>query len=311
MLDYFESVFTYGVRGKQQSLNLAENPVSGHLILACIFITLFSSTCASQITNIHSVPDDLTVPVVTEGKPSAGRRVWRQLESYQDWQARHALYLPADWQVTGDRRFPVIVEYPGNGGYRNKLGDESLGRVEDCRLGFGMSGGKQFIWVCLPFLDPKTKRHALKWWGDPDLTAQYCREVVEVICRDYRGDPDRVVLAGFSRGAIACGYIGLRDVATAKLWRAMVIHSHYDGVRRWGYADDDAGAARTRLQRFAGKPQFVSHERSVDAARRFLAGSNVEATFLALPFPNHTDTWVLKDLPERRQLREWLKKVLE
>ena len=34
------------------------------------------------------------------------------------------------------------------------------------------------------------------------------------------------------------------------------------------------------------------------------------ATLLALPYPNHTDAWVLKDVPERKQLREWVKKIL-
>ena len=50
------------------------------------------------------------------------------------------------------------------------------------------------------------------------------------------------------------------------------------------------------------RPQFISHERSVDATAKYLheilpAGN---FTFQAMSFGNHTDTWVLRDIPERK-----------
>ena len=36
-----------------------------------------------------------------------------------------------------------------------------------------------------------------------------------------------------------------------------------------------------------------------------------EFTFQALPFPEHTDTWVLRDIAERKLLRDWFKHVLK
>jgi hypothetical protein len=131
------------------------------------------------------------------------------------------------------------------------------------------------------------------------------------ICNEFGGDPGAVILTGFSRGAIACNYIGLRDAETAKLWRAMIVHSHYDGVRRWGYSGDDRESALKRLSRFSGKPQFVTHELSIDDTRDFLKSADVRATFCPLPYPNHSADWVLKDIPERKQLREWLVEVLK
>lgn len=259
--------------------------------------------------NLHHLPSDLAVPDAAEGKPSPGRRVREAFADYENWDLRHVLYLPPEWKPGG--RYPVIVEYPGNGPYSNPLGDVSSGRVEDCRLGYGMSGGKDFIWLCLPFVDRANKRHARQWWGDADATAAYCRLAVARACGEYGGDPERVVLCGFSRGAIACGYIGMRDDDTARLWRGIFAHSHYDGVRRWGYPGDDADAARARLRRLAGRPQFVSHEESVEPARAFLNKAGVgNTTYLALPWPNHTADWVLKDIPERRQLRDWLGRIL-
>lgn len=45
----------------------------------------------------------------------------------------------------------------------------------------------------------------------------------------YGGDPDRVVLVGWSRGAIACGAVGLHDDATSSLFKAFIPYSHLDG----------------------------------------------------------------------------------
>jgi hypothetical protein len=261
-------------------------------------------------TNLHDVPSDLTVPPAAAGDPAPGKRVTQRNPDRDGWDLHHVLYLPPDWKPGG--KYPVIVEYPGNGGYKNALGDRCTGRPDDCHLGYGISGGKGMIWVCLPFVDPVARKHALTWWGDPDATAAYCKQTVARVCKEYGGDPGAVILAGFSRGAIACNYIGLRDDEIAKLWLAFVPHSHYDGVRKWPYPDGDAASARARLKRLKGRPQFVSHEQSVEETRAFLkdgpgAGG---VTFLSIPYPNHSDEWVLKDIPERKQLRDWLAGVL-
>jgi len=141
--------------------------------------------------------------------------------------------------------------------------------------------------------------------GRSGRTADYCKKTVARVCKEYGDDPDRVILAGFSRGAIACNYIGLRDDAIAKLWRGFVVHSHYDGVRQWPYPESDAASARARLKRLGDRPQFLSHEQSTDDTRKFL-GPEKNFTFVPIPYPNHTDRWVLKDIPERKRARQWL-----
>ena len=262
-------------------------------------------------TNLHSLPSDLTVPPPTDDDPAAGKRVRQWNPDFGAMGLYNALYLPPDWKL--GEKYPVLVEYPGNGGFKNVLGDVSNGRVEDCKLGYGISGGKGMIWVSLPFVDLKERKHALNWWGDADATAKYCRDTVERICRDLGGDRERVILCGFSRGAIACNYIGLRDDATAKLWRAFIPHSHYDGVRRWGQPEDDEASAAKRLARLKGRPQFITHEKSIAATEAYLKRHDAlaGATLVPLPYPNHSDEWVLKDIPERKQLREWLAGVLK
>ena len=119
-------------------------------------------------------------------------------------------------------------------------------------------------------------------------------------------------MAGFSRGGIACNYIGLRDDQTAKLWRAFIAYNQYDGVVRWRYAGSDRASAIRRLQRLHGRPVFVIQETSVEATREFIASSGMNAPyrFVTLGFPNHNHAWVLRDVPERKELRDWLARVL-
>jgi len=44
-----------------------------------------------------------------------------------------------------EKKRPVIVELPGNGGYKDSLGDECSGCPEDCHMGYGMTGGQDFL----------------------------------------------------------------------------------------------------------------------------------------------------------------------
>jgi hypothetical protein len=275
---------------------------------------LAASLHADETTNLHSLPSDLVVPAAVAAPSQAGLRVKQTTPGYDGWDLFHTLYLPTDWQPPSkfQSKYPVIVEYPGNGGYKNVLGDVCTGKVEDCNLGYGLSGGQRFLWICLPFVNPAEKKHALNWWGDADATADYCVRTVEHVCREYGGDPAAVILTGFSRGAIACNYIGLRNDHIARLWAALLPHSHYDGVRRWPHADSDAASAAERLKRLGNRPQFITHERSIDATRDFLKqhAPSGNFTFVPLSYPNHSDTWVLKDIPERAQARVWLEEVL-
>ena len=163
----------------------------------------------AQAPNLNDIPNRLTVPEVMEQQPAAGLRVWQKLDAYRDWSVAHALYLPTDWQA--GKKYPVIFEYPGNGGFKNALGDTSDGTVAGCRMGYGLCEGKQAIWVCLPLVDRDNRRHAINWWGDAEETVRYCKLAVAEVCEHWGGDRDRLLLCGFSRGALATSYIGLRD----------------------------------------------------------------------------------------------------
>jgi hypothetical protein len=275
-----------------------------------ILIACPANAAAAEPRNSNDIPNDLRVPPVTTGTPRAGARVWQTNEQYTGWNVAHALYLPTDWNK--GRQYPVLFEYAGNDNFRNALGDRCDGTIESCEMGYGLSGGRGMIWVSLPFVDAKTRAHAREWWGDPDETAKYCRLAADQVCHEYGGDPERLVLMGFSRGAIACNYIGLRDDKIASLWCGFIAHSHYDGVRPWSYADSDAESANSRLKRLKERPQFISHEISTRAVEAYLNCAYPQGafTFAAVPHRNHSSSWVLKDLPVRNQARAWLCKLV-
>ena len=287
------------------------------LIAALLFAAAVSS---AELPDISTIPPDLTVPEMTDGEPAPGQRVRQTTSGWESTEVYHSLYLPTDWKP--GVRFPVIFEWAGNGRFRNAFGDVSTGHVEGSHLGYGITAGRGCIWVCLPYLNSAGTANVGLWWGDPpgydvEPTLAYCRATVRAVCDKFGGDPARVVLAGFSRGSIACNFLGLRDDATARLWRAFVCFSQYDGVRiGWPYPDHDRAAALGRLERLGGRPQFICSEGSgADDIDRFLRDAAVwdygVFTVVGTGFRNHNDAWVLRPCEARTRLREWFREILK
>ena len=291
------------------------------IVIGGLILLALARAGAEDWPDLRSVPADLTVPEMSTANvdPAAGQRVRATTPGWEKTDVYHALYLPTDW--TPERRFPVIAEWAGNGPYQNEFGDISTGRVEGSQLGFGLAGGSRCIWVCLPYLNNAGTANVIKWWGDapgydPEPTLAYCRATIRDICARFGGDSTRVILAGFSRGAIACNYLGLHDAETASLWRGLMAFSHYDGVRTtWPYPGADRAAAWSRLQRLQGRPQFICGENdSVTETRRYLEASGAlplgQFTFAFTGFRNHNDAWILRPSPARDELRRWFADIL-
>lgn len=273
---------------------------------AVFFWLVTAGLFAEELPDIRTIPADLEVPALSPGPPAPGKRVKVGL---------HVLYLPIDWKP--GTKMPVIVELAGNGRYTNKFGDVSTGLPEGSNLGYGLSAGRGIIWLCAPYLNEKGDEIAITWWGnsptyDPQPTLKYLRETVKSVCQDYGGDESKVVLCGFSRGAIACNYLGLYDNETAKLWCGFLAYSHYDGVKTWPYPNSDRESALVRLKRLGSRPQFICGEGSnaqvTEAYLRPLL-PNADLTFQSTGFRNHNDAWTLRPSPAREKAREWLRRV--
>ncbi len=264
--------------------------------------------------DIRTVAADLHVPEFSGDAPAAGKRVRLVHPNWEGTGVYAVLYLPTGWQP--GKTFPVIAELPGNGGYRSQFGDACDGTPEGCRLGYGMSAGQGAIWLSLPFLNAAGDEVARKWWGvtsdrKPRTTVRHTIAMVEHVCREFGGDRSRVLLAGFSRGAIACNAIGLSDDSIAGLWCGMVLYSHYDGVlyEAWTYPDASLESAALRLGRLKGRPQFVCHEgNGVAKTRDYLEKTGVQGdfTFRATGFRNHNAEWILRPCAARDALRRWM-----
>lgn len=280
-----------------------------------LLLLLLAITAASA-RDIRSVEPDLQAPAMQNAAPAPGLRVRQTLAEFAGTEVYHSLYLPTDWKP--DQRYPVIVEYAGNGPYHNKLGDISTGKVEGSKMGFGLSGGSGYIWLCLPYLNNAGDANVTQWWGtrpkrDPGPTLAYCQAATTDICERYGGDPKQLILCGFSRGAIAVNYLGLHNDDVAPLWQAFIAFSHYDGVRKWGYGLDDRDSARSRLARLKGRPQFICAEsaNNLNGTRTFIEESKIDGnfTFRLTGFRNHDDAWLLRPSEARRELRNWLQKL--
>ena len=278
------------------------------------FLGLFavSSLCA-QTDDWKALPVDLVVPEVTDGMPLSGKRVRQSTPGWEKTNVHHLLHLPQDWRPGVS--YPVLIEFPGNGPYADARGDTCDGRVESCALGYGVSAGRGFIWASLPFVEKKDGilQNATKWWPDVQASKRYTVETVKDLCARYGGDARRVILCGFSRGSIGCHFIGLHDDEIAKLWCGFVCHSHYDGVRAWPYEGADQAPALRRLQRLGSRPEWISHEISTTATEQWLKSTGISGvwTFVSMPFPNHSIAWVLRDMPVRQRLRDWVGQVIK
>jgi hypothetical protein len=278
--------------------------------LACVCNTLH----AAPLPDISTVPSDLGIPELSDGPPSAGKRV--RIELFEG-NPPVILYLPTDWAP--DKKFPVIIELAGNGNFQNSFGDTSSGLPDGSKLGYGLSGGKGFIWASVPFLNEAGNKTAITWWGDapayrPDSTVAFLKRTVPALCERFSGDPGNVILCGFSRGAIATNAIGLYDDEIAALWRGFVCYSHYDGIStRWPFAGADSASARQRLARLKGRPQLICSEFPLTGIRKHLenSGTTGDFTLLDTGFRNHNDAWTLRPSAARETARAWLADVIK
>lgn len=267
--------------------------------------------------DFRETPADLKLPHLLENEFGPGIRTKaRNPKDPKD--VYHVLYLPSDWEK--EKKYPVIVEYAGNGPYNDKNGDKSSGFVEGSKLGYGFSGGKGYIWLCLPYLNSSGTKNVRQWWGDepqydPAPTVQYCKFTVQRVCKKFGGDLEKIILCGFSRGAIACNFIGLYDDGIAKLWAGFIPFSHYDGVRRWAYIGSDRKSAKKRISRLGGRPQLILSEsrENNQLTRNYIESlKGIDAgnlTYMESGFRNHNDEWVLRPSPSRSFTRQWLNRI--
>ncbi|GBL42778.1 hypothetical protein LBMAG55_09920 [Verrucomicrobiota bacterium] len=269
---------------------------------------------------------DLPLPPLVDGPPAAGRRVAVTPKEYTGTRVHHLVALPDDWTPDWKARgktWPVIAEYTGN----YFPGTGSTGEVEGAALGYGVARGRA-IWVVLPYVALDRRKNEVTWWGDIEATVGYAKTNLPCICTEFGGDRRKVVLCGFSRGAIGVSFLGLHDDEIASLWCGFWAHDHFDGVQVWS-APWGAPLARyreeatVRLRRLAGRPLLLSQGFTNEETRRFVEPLTRPSTrFLQVDmvalygkFPNevvqhpHNDRWPLRDGEATSFAQAWFESV--
>jgi hypothetical protein len=288
---------------KQVQVMLAE-PVSlngkEHLspkITKPISIELSRLTASGSQPEWKRPPGRIDVPAVEDAPPAPGKRVRYRLSGDDKSRIYGVLHLPEDW--TPGKRYPVIAEYPGNIFYGSLC--YSTGMPEQCVIGYGMTKGKGAICLGLPFVDRAAGMIAENGWGNADDTADYAMRMVTEVCAKFGGDRQNVVLTGFSRGAIACGYIGLRNDDIAALWKGFHACQHYDGANWNG---STMPGALERAARFQGKAVFQTDNPQAKF-QPVMDVMKTQVTWTQSGLGFHSTAMFLDDRPSTQSLREW------
>jgi hypothetical protein len=170
----------------------------------------------------------------------------------------------------------------------------------------GMTLGRGSIGLGLPFVDRHWGRIAENGWGNPDETVAYALAMLAQVRDDWGADPANTVLTGFSRGALACGYIGLRDDRIAAWWKGFHACQHYDGDG-WNGATWEGAMARAR--RFRGRSVFQT-DNSAERFQPLMDAMGVPATFVRSGLGAHATAMFLDDRASTRQLRAWYRDLI-
>ncbi|EMI17034.1 putative secreted protein [Rhodopirellula maiorica SM1] len=239
----------------------------------------------------------IEVPNVENGQASAGRRVRYKLSDDKDSGIYCALHLPESWMQ--GKLYPVIVEFPGNIYFTENC--YSTGLPDQGAIGFGMGKHVESIWVTMPFVEYAKDKVVTDGWGNADDTADYTIRVVNEIIGKFGGDRERLVITGFSRGAIACGYIGRRNDSIASLWRGFHACQHYDGD---GWKGATLVSAKARAGRIGQRPIFHTDNDSEDL-KVMLAEVGADVTYASSGLGAHATAMFLDERPSTLKLQEW------
>jgi lysophospholipase L1-like esterase len=265
-----------------------------------------SEKSSFSIDNVIVEGDDDIKPLMITGNPTPGQLVKQYGEETVSQNIYHALYLPKNY--TPGKLYPVIVEYPCNEWYG------LTGKVEDANMGYYLSGGQDYIWVIMPVIDSASLNNLNTGWGSNSNTIKYLKTNLRKVLETYGGDPSKVILTGFSRGAVNCNFMGTNNDDVADIWLGFLPFAHMDGGLIPDHTDTNG---MTRVGRTYGRSTFVAYGEKDDAgSKNSLVGYNNLMNWgyptekCAIPDMTHTDLWVKFDNPSRQKARKWLQDTI-
>ena len=88
------------------------------LVVLGLIFEITNQTFAQTNPDLSTVKTQFTVPKMILVEPRAGLRVKQTTKGWENTEVYHVMYLPKNWKP--NKKYPVIIEYAGNGYYKNK-----------------------------------------------------------------------------------------------------------------------------------------------------------------------------------------------
>jgi len=291
--------------------------MSTQTIRRSVFFLLF---CLNPI--LHA--EMLKIPPIQEGAAKAGKRVNIYLDSHPN--IYYSVFLP--YNYNDKISFPVICEIPAN--CCNKK--TATGTPDTTTyLGYGITKGYDYIWVSLPILNSKGDKILQFFYpDDPQQTALCWLSILEDLNHRFNINNRKIILSGFSRGAVCTSFIGNCNDTISSKWAAYLAQAHFDGD-----CQVVSGNADTRIQRIGNRPVLIIVGKNDIAkfcsqnAFRKLSNLGCQTTYMEVDDieaeiwyddihsavwanKSHTPCWALKnDSIEAVQAKQWLDSVPE
>ena len=252
----------------------------------------------------------LTFPEVEEGIPKPGKLVKVYLQEYPE--AYYVVFLP--YNYTEGAKFPVIFESPANGYPRE------LPFYEGLFLGYGISRGIDYILVSVPCVDTTGQILKSSWGKDPLSTVNFWLAVLHDLSAKFHIFEDRIILAGFSRGAVSTSYIGNYNNEIKSKWCAYFAYAHFDGCCQTCLGDPDK-----RIKRINGRKVLIAVGEN-DTAKKCSKEAYLKLKAYGFPATyiehhdihtdkclnlSHNPFWILEDSEPAQKAREWLKDLFK
>jgi hypothetical protein len=260
----------------------------------------------------HIDAKTLTVPMIEEGLPEAGKRVKVYLNDYPG--IYYIVFLP--YNFNKENKYGVICEV-------------SYMEFKAWTLGYGICKGNDYILVSLPILNTEgTEMLDIYYPQNPLPTANCWLSILKDLNAKFNIDNNKIILSGFSRGSVCVNYIGnCNDIISSK-WAAYFTYAHFEGC-----CQITPGNLDERINRMNAKKILVAVGQN-DLAKICSKNAYLKLQKQKLPVTyiehpdiqintwinaynpsdpwinlNHNPFWILEDSDASEEARSWLKNL--
>jgi predicted peptidase len=176
-----------------------------------------------------------------------------------------------------------------------------------------------YIWVNLPILNATGNKMIDSYYPEnPSSTVACWLAILEDLNKKFPIDNNKIILAGFSRGAVAISYIGNWNGTISGKWAGYFAYAHFDGC-----CQNIPGKCEERINKMQSKKILImvgKNDRALICSKlayQKLKKKNVKVTYIEIPDvdtpgwqnSSHNPYAVLEEAEWMEQARNWLDTV--